>query len=150
MGDWYADYLAGGADNDLIMGRAGHDVLDGGEGKDTIFGGVGCDTIIGGAGDDKLAGMGFDGIVGETDQARLAEYEAFSDNDVIYGGDDNDILDKLVFREGINPAAIRVEKKINIYGGGYRQDAINDSGYMLQKKQKKIGSSSRCACRCAA
>lgn len=84
-----ADYLYGGAGNDLMIGQtgddflygekgndilwgddnrdlsvAGNDYLDGGEGNDTLYGGLGDDTLAGGTGNNTLdGGKGFDTYV---------------------------------------------------------------------------------------
>ena len=84
-----ADYLYGGAGNDLMIGQtgddflygekgndilwgddnrdlsvAGNDYLDGGEGNDTLYGGLGNDTLAGGTGSNTLdGGEGFDTYV---------------------------------------------------------------------------------------
>ena len=84
-----ADYLYGGAGDDLVIGQtgddflfgekgddilwgddnrdlsvAGNDYLDGGEGNDTLYGGLGDDTLAGGTGNNTLdGGKGFDTYV---------------------------------------------------------------------------------------
>jgi Ca2+-binding RTX toxin-like protein len=51
-----ADWMLGGAGNDLLQGLAGNDTLFGGAGLDNLQGGAGDDSIAGGAGSDTLAG----------------------------------------------------------------------------------------------
>jgi VCBS repeat-containing protein len=46
IGDDYANWLRGGAGDDLISGGVGNDVLDGGAGADTVSGGAGDDTLV--------------------------------------------------------------------------------------------------------
>jgi VCBS repeat-containing protein len=45
-GDDYANWLRGGAGDDVISGGNGNDVLDGGAGADTVDGGDGDDTLV--------------------------------------------------------------------------------------------------------
>lgn len=55
------DLLYGGSSGETLLGGAGSDVIDGRGGDDVIFGGPGDDRLIGGPGDDVLDGkMGRD------------------------------------------------------------------------------------------
>ncbi|WLA64943.1 beta strand repeat-containing protein [Bradyrhizobium diazoefficiens] len=42
---WIANYLAGGAGDDVLTGGAANDTFDGGAGHDTVYGSAGADTI---------------------------------------------------------------------------------------------------------
>ncbi len=93
-----ADYLDGGADNDIINGQGGDDEILGGTGNDQLTGAAGNDTIYGGAGADQIDG----------DSASLATSAHGNDyidaggdddtvyagggDDIVYGGDGNDTL----------------------------------------------------------
>jgi len=65
LGDGLANWLSGGAGNDLLSGGAGNDTLDGGDGADTIWGGNGDDVFIVGDGDRvyEAGGQGTDTIL---------------------------------------------------------------------------------------
>ena len=54
-GDALANYLSGGAGDDLIFGRDGDDLLTGDAGNDTLDGGAGADQLFGGAGLDFVS-----------------------------------------------------------------------------------------------
>ncbi|MEO8162246.1 MAG: calcium-binding protein, partial [Ilumatobacteraceae bacterium] len=93
-----ADYLDGGAGNDLLVGDGGNDILSGGTGNDRLYGDdemgyrvvPGDDVLDGGAGDDLLAaGDGADSLSGGTGIDQL-----FGDKgtDVLDGGDEADTL----------------------------------------------------------
>jgi len=56
VGTSRADYLAGGAFDDVILGMGGNDTIPGGAGDDRLRGGDGNDVITGGAGADSLFG----------------------------------------------------------------------------------------------
>ena len=58
QGSFYADWITGGAGNDVINGYAGDDALDGGRGNDQLYGGDGADILRGGMGNDRLTGGG--------------------------------------------------------------------------------------------
>lgn len=84
-----ADYLDGGADNDIINGQGGDDEILGGTGNDQLTGAAGNDTIYGGAGTDQIDG----------DSASLAasahgnDYiDAGGDDDTVYAGGGDDIV----------------------------------------------------------
>ncbi len=95
------DSLSGGAGNDTLNGDAGNDKLYGGAGKDSLSGGAGNDTLNGDAGNDKLyGGAGLDTIYGGAGNDSLwgdagADtfiYESGDGKDVIYGFENNDLL----------------------------------------------------------
>lgn len=92
FGDDGSDVLDGDAGADLVEGGAGSDLIDGGAGADELHGGPGRDTIdgdgTGAAGRDRIFGDdGGDTITGgdEPSQACLS-------GDVIFGGDERDII----------------------------------------------------------
>ncbi len=93
-----ADYLDGGAGNDLLVGDGGDDILSGGAGNDRLFGDdeagyfvePGNDILDGGAGDDLLAaGDGDDSLSGG---AGIDELYGDKGQDILDGGDDTDTL----------------------------------------------------------
>lgn len=53
-GTQYADYLFGGAGNDIVAGGTGNDVLEGNAGDDVLYGSKGADTLAGGTGADTF------------------------------------------------------------------------------------------------
>jgi VCBS repeat-containing protein len=53
-----ADFVIGGAGNDILSGLGGDDVISGGAGADSLDGGAGNDVLEGGAGADALNGGG--------------------------------------------------------------------------------------------
>ena len=65
LGDGLANWLSGGAGNDLLSGGAGNDTLDGGDGADIMWGGNGDDVFIVGDGDRvyEAGGQGTDTIL---------------------------------------------------------------------------------------
>ncbi|OGS74653.1 MAG: hypothetical protein A2063_10315 [Gallionellales bacterium GWA2_60_142] len=82
--------LKGSAGDDTITGTSATDRIDGLDGNDTLDGGVGNDVLSGGAGDDiYLFGYG-DGV------DRIYDYGA------------NASLDKLSFKDSVNPGDVRV------------------------------------------
>ena len=78
--DDQADYLDGGAGNDVLFGGGGNDQLFGGDGHDSLIGGDGDDYLDGGDGDDYLEG----------DDRNDPNATG---NDTLFGGAGNDILD---------------------------------------------------------
>ncbi|MEM7767909.1 MAG: calcium-binding protein [Pseudomonadota bacterium] len=102
------DFLAGGADSDVLdggdgddrlLGGTGSDLLVGGQGRDTLNGGFGDDLLVGGRGNDTLRGAdGFDILDGETGNDRL-EGGGGDDllvgslgTDTMAGGEGNDVF----------------------------------------------------------
>ena len=53
-GTKYADFLFGGAGNDLVNGGVGNDGIEGNAGNDKLYGGAGADKLVGGAGADTF------------------------------------------------------------------------------------------------
>ena len=92
-----ADYLDGGAGDDVLVGGGGNDQLYGGEDDDDLEGGAGDDYLNGGAGNDGLwgdsssdpAAIGNDRLEGGTGDDYLV---GGAGDDVLYGGDDMDNL----------------------------------------------------------
>ena len=75
--------MTGGKGNDTLLGGAGDDSIFGNTGNDTIRGGVGNDTLLGGKGNDLLWGnAGADVFI----------YESGDGQDVIFGFEDDDML----------------------------------------------------------
>lgn len=103
FGSTAGDILDARAGNDNVHGLAGDDQLSGGAGDDVLMGDDGDDTLIGGAGNDSLIG-------GRGSDTYL--FEVGHGNDVI----DNAAqvtgtrLDRVVFGQGIDPAAVSVER----------------------------------------
>ncbi len=140
-----ADYLDGGAGNDLLVGDGGNDILSGGAGNDRLYGDdemgyrvvPGDDVLDGGAGDDLLAaGDGADSLSGGTGIDQL-----FGDkgNDVLDGGDDADTLhggdgadelfggagDDLLFGDGLNnPSEFSAAGGADFLDGGAGNDHL--------------------------
>ena len=56
LGQFFLQFLYGGADNDDISGGDGDDSIDGGTGDDTIDGGAGDDVFVGSTGNDTYTG----------------------------------------------------------------------------------------------
>ena len=121
-----ADYLDGGAGNDILIGDGGDDILSGGADNDQLFGddsaddqagylvGAGDDILDGGAGDDLLAagdgadslsgGAGIDTLFGDKGDDVL---DGGDDADTMLGGDGADELfggggNDLLFGDGLN------------------------------------------------
>ena len=95
------DTLSGGADDDKLYGQNGNDSLVGGDGKDTLSGGAGNDKLYGNSGNDSLVGGdGKDTLSGGAGNDKLwgnsgADTFIYSDgdgNDIIYGFENNDLL----------------------------------------------------------
>lgn len=119
LGDAGNDILKGGNGSDLLMGGDGDDTLNGDSGgeinncDDELLGGAGNDTLNGGAGSDVLeGGTGNDTLAGNTGNdiyifSRGDGQDTIS-NSELYGSDDG--IDKIVFKEGVNAADIRVNK----------------------------------------
>lgn len=83
LGTGRADKIIGSAKNDTLNGMAGKDTLSGGAGKDKLYGGAGNDELIGGKGNDSLWGdAGADTFI----------YASGDGKDIIYGFENNDIL----------------------------------------------------------
>lgn len=95
------DTLSGGDGNDKLFGNDGNDSLVGGDGKDTLSGGTGNDKLYGNAGNDSLVGGdGKDTLSGGAGNDKLwgdagADtfiYAAGDGKDIIYGFENNDLL----------------------------------------------------------
>lgn len=95
------DQITGGNGADSINGNSGNDKIWGGNGNDTILGSAGADNLSGGAGADKLyGGSGNDTLTGGTGNDLLwgnagADTFVYADGDgkdIIYGFDDDDML----------------------------------------------------------
>jgi Ca2+-binding RTX toxin-like protein len=85
------DYLAGGAQDDILDGEAGNDTLLGGAGNDQLFGEDGLDKMDGGVGDDYLeGGAGNDSMTGNTGDDTVLGGDG---NDSVAGAAGNDYLD---------------------------------------------------------
>ena len=101
VGDDGKDTLSGGAGDDKLYGQDGNDSLVGGDGKDTLSGGAGNDKLYGNAGNDSLVGgdgkdtlsggAGNDKLWGDTG-ADTFIYAAGDGKDIIYGFENNDLL----------------------------------------------------------
>ncbi|WP_333496307.1 Ig-like domain-containing protein, partial [Kluyvera sp. CHPC 1.251] len=96
------DVLFGGVGNDILYGGGGDDILVGGSGDDVLFGGKGNDILIG-DGFDSMSEMAshmnmtvdqltFDKVVDYVTQNSEELGAMGSGNDVLYGGEGNDIL----------------------------------------------------------
>ena len=82
-GNDLANTINGGSKNDTIYGAGGNDYLLGNAGNDNIYGGDGDDNIWGGKGNDELWG---------DDGADTFVYMNGDGKDIIYGFDDDDLL----------------------------------------------------------
>ncbi|MCC2640052.1 MAG: protein of unknown function, putative Hemolysin-type calcium-binding protein [Nitrospira sp.] len=102
VGDGGDDVLVGGSGNDTLYGESdfaltvpGNDWLDGGEGNDRLAGGAGADLLSGGDGDDLLIGD-FLNDPGSTDildgGAGADELQGGGGDDILYGGTGMDRL----------------------------------------------------------
>ncbi len=100
------DDLDGGNGNDELYGGDGKDLLEGGDGNDELYGGSWIDGLFGGDGDDILLGVpqlvpeisSEDYEANRTDpdfelaDASIVKAGFIGDNDVLSGGDGDDIL----------------------------------------------------------
>ncbi|MBS0126803.1 hypothetical protein [Thetidibacter halocola] len=95
------DYMAGGAEDNILYGRGGGDRLDGLDGDDWIDGGAGEDTLQSGNGDDTLVGGTGDDLVraGWGDDF-IVEGEN-TGNDTYYGDQDFDTVSYAAVAGGI-------------------------------------------------
>ncbi|WP_049791086.1 calcium-binding protein [Paracidovorax avenae] len=110
------DLLEGGAGNDSLYGQAGNDRLLGGDGADVLQGGDGDDVLDGGAGNDILAGGVYDTWNGSFRGAGNDTYlfGRGDGQDTIYNDDAAaGHLDKLVFKAGVKPADVQIERQDN-------------------------------------
>lgn len=104
VGDGGDDELLGGDDDDILIGDNelldeqwhGDDYIDGGAGNDKIYGGSGADTIFGGEGDDRIeAGSGDlaeDGDDYLDGESGIDILIGAGGADMLFGGDGNDEL----------------------------------------------------------
>jgi Ca2+-binding RTX toxin-like protein len=80
----------GGAGNDYLAGGANDDLLDGGSGNDAMIGGTGHDVLLGQAGNDKMdGGAGDDQMYGGDDNDSMT---GNTGNDLLFGGNGVDTL----------------------------------------------------------
>ncbi len=87
------DYLDGGKGNDWIAGQAGSDYLNGGEGNDILYGDDALALAWGQEGNDVLvAGQGADTLYGGGGNDTLLADEDDQAQDILYGGDGNNLL----------------------------------------------------------
>ncbi len=110
------DLLEGGGGNDSLYGQAGNDRLLGGDGADVLQGGDGDDVLDGGAGNDILAGGVYDTWNGSFRGTGNDTYlfGRGDGQDTIYNDDAaNGHLDKLVFKAGVKPADVQIERQDN-------------------------------------
>ena len=138
VGNALDNSILGGSKNDTLYGKDGDDYLTGNAGSDKLYGQDGDDTLYGGAGNDSLWG-------GDGDDTFI--YNSGDGKDVIYGFDDDDMLeisdkfsakyyassDKIVFKVGSTASAITLKDltadTFNINGDTYKI-----SGSKLVKK----------------
>ncbi|WP_046866989.1 M10 family metallopeptidase C-terminal domain-containing protein [Microvirga massiliensis] len=124
-GNKFANFLDGGAGNDILRGEDGNDTLVGGGNNDLLLGGVGADSLDGGTGNDELQGgldddilLGGDGndlLFGNSGGDRL---DGGAGNDLLDGGGSfNSIADMLTGGDGDDTF---------VYGLGYRETIITD------------------------
>ena len=110
VGNALANTILGGTGKDTLYGGKGNDLVDGGKGNvrlygqggnDTLYGGDGNDYITDSAGKNKLyGGAGNDTLIGGTGNdslwgdagADVFLYTAGNGNDVVFGFDDDDML----------------------------------------------------------
>jgi Ca2+-binding RTX toxin-like protein len=104
----YADFIEGGAGNDMIFAQAGNDNLWGEEGADGLWGGAGSDYLNGGDDSDALVGNEWvsgvvsdlwDGLHGDAGDDYLftggyghALLDGGAGSDRMWGGPDSDFL----------------------------------------------------------
>ena len=91
-GNALANSISGGSKNDSIYGGAGNDSIVGNAGNDKLFGDAGNDILKGGKGNDSLwGGKGNDSLWGD-DGADTFIYSSGDGKDVIFGFENNDLL----------------------------------------------------------
>ncbi len=121
-----ADYLDGGAGNDVILGGGGNDTLVGGSGNDVLQGGSGNDYLSGGYGNDILAGgRGADVLRGGAGSDTFVfAYNTFSES----GSDANGGFDVIRdFQSGTD----RIDLSGYALGEGNVQQVMGASGLEL-------------------
>ena len=116
------DDLDGGSGNDTLAGNHGDDSLWGGDGDDLLSGGIGDDTLNGGSGNDTVTFSGVDhqeyssdgflidlalnvardrnteNSVGEDTLIDIENVIGSSENDRIFGNDEDNRLDRIRWR----------------------------------------------------
>ena len=133
------DSLNGEAGNDKLYGDAGTDIIYGDAGNDTLSGDAGNDKLYGGAGNDSLwGGKGNDTLYGDAG-ADTFIYESGDGRDVIYGFENNDMLQitgafSASYNKSKNELAFKVgstQKAITLKDFTATSFRINNSSYKI-------------------
>ncbi|MDC5696918.1 calcium-binding protein [Intrasporangium calvum] len=92
-GNWGADEIYGGGDEDVILGQRGDDRIMGNAADDYAEGGPGTDWVEGNAGDDDLVGGSSDPSGGTAETTETTETTAGQGDaaDALFGGPGDDV-----------------------------------------------------------
>ena len=134
-GSQEANYLNGGAGNDILDGRGGNDYLVAGEGNDQLSGGAGNDVLVSGKGNNELDGgdgndtAAFEGEAPvtadlQTGQRTIKTGEAGSETTVVV----DTLKDIENLRGGAGQDILSGDNSNNILNGGGIVDELHGRG----------------------